>query len=279
MTDINGKRALVTGAAGGIGRLLAEKLARAGARLVLWDIDTEALTRLQSELIAAGYAVDVYSCDLASREEIGAVAAKTLAQSGPVDILGPYRDDCIGRGPSRHGPAGGLLFQQVRCRGLRRGPATGTATGEQQRRYDRRVSVFRGHRHVRRRQHALFVAVADTQARARGGSDHCSHTQGPAQARHAVVRVHGMAFSPVARPLVRCPDGVLRRKPQHARFPPGAALGTDFFDICRKWRGTLRGSAIKLPERKEQKRENRFGEAIDDWGAGRRIGRLRGNRD
>ena len=87
MTDINGKRALVTGAAGGIGRLLAEKLARAGARVVLWDIDTDALTRLQTELDDAGHSADVYTCDLTSREEVSAVAARTLAESGPVDIL------------------------------------------------------------------------------------------------------------------------------------------------------------------------------------------------
>ena len=87
MTDINGKRALVTGAAGGIGRLLAEKFARAGARVVLWDIDTEALAQLQSELVDAGYDADTYTCDLTRREEISAAAARTLEQSGPIDIL------------------------------------------------------------------------------------------------------------------------------------------------------------------------------------------------
>ena len=87
MTDINGKRALVTGAAGGIGRLLAEKLAGEGARLVLWDIDAEALARLQSELADAGHEADIYTCDLTQREEISAAAAETLAQSGPIDIL------------------------------------------------------------------------------------------------------------------------------------------------------------------------------------------------
>lgn len=87
MTDINGKRALVTGAAGGIGRALARKLAGAGARLVLWDIDAAALAEFQVELRDAGYTTDVYTCDLTQREQIGAVAARTLAESGPVDIL------------------------------------------------------------------------------------------------------------------------------------------------------------------------------------------------
>ena len=87
MTDINGKRALITGAANGIGRLLASQLANAGARLVLWDIDTEGLDQAQAELGAAGYAADIYVCDLTRRDEISAVAAQTLAQSGPIDIL------------------------------------------------------------------------------------------------------------------------------------------------------------------------------------------------
>ena len=87
MTDINGSRVLITGAASGIGRLLATKLANAGARLVLWDIDAEGLSQAQAELAGAGYEADVYICDLTRREEISAVAVQTQAQSGPIDIL------------------------------------------------------------------------------------------------------------------------------------------------------------------------------------------------
>ena len=87
MTDIKGKRALITGSAGGIGRLLASRLADAGARLVLWDIDAAGLSRAQAELTDAGVEVDVYTCDLVNREDIAAVAARTLSESGPVDIL------------------------------------------------------------------------------------------------------------------------------------------------------------------------------------------------
>jgi len=87
MTDIEGRRALITGAASGIGKLLATELANAGAALVLWDIDAESLGRVQAELTAAGHVADVYLCNLTRREEIAAVAAKTLAQSGPIDIL------------------------------------------------------------------------------------------------------------------------------------------------------------------------------------------------
>jgi len=87
MTAINSRRALITGAASGIGRLLATQLANAGAKLVLWDIDPVGLKQVQAELTGAGRKADIYTCDLTSREEIAAVAAKTLSQSGPIDIL------------------------------------------------------------------------------------------------------------------------------------------------------------------------------------------------
>jgi all-trans-retinol dehydrogenase (NAD+) len=87
MTDIRGRRALITGAASGIGRLLATELADAGATLVLWDVDAEGLGRVQAELTAAGHSADIYVCDLTRPEEITAVAAQTSAQSGPIDIL------------------------------------------------------------------------------------------------------------------------------------------------------------------------------------------------
>lgn len=87
MTDINGKRALITGAGSGIGRLLAVRLANAGTSLVLWDIDAPSLDELQAELTGTGHEADVYTCDLASRQDIAAVAAQTLSKSGPIDIL------------------------------------------------------------------------------------------------------------------------------------------------------------------------------------------------
>jgi all-trans-retinol dehydrogenase (NAD+) len=87
MTDISNQRVLITGAASGIGRLLATRLGHAGAKLVLWDIDRDGLSRAQAQLAEAGYEADIYVCDLTKREAIGAAAAQTLVQSGPVDIL------------------------------------------------------------------------------------------------------------------------------------------------------------------------------------------------
>jgi all-trans-retinol dehydrogenase (NAD+) len=87
MTDIRDHRALVTGAASGIGRLLATKLAQAGGEVVLWDIDAEGLEQVRTELKQAGHRVDSYVCDLTDRQQIAAVAEQTLADGGPIDIL------------------------------------------------------------------------------------------------------------------------------------------------------------------------------------------------
>jgi all-trans-retinol dehydrogenase (NAD+) len=87
MTDIRDSRALITGAANGIGRLLAMELGKAGASLVLWDVDEKGLNDALAELSGAGVDADIYVCDLTRREAIEEAAAQTLAQSGPVDIL------------------------------------------------------------------------------------------------------------------------------------------------------------------------------------------------
>lgn len=87
MTDIQGKRALVTGGASGIGRLLAGELGAAGASLVLWDIDEEGLRNVQGDLRESGFDVEVVACDLSDRDAVARAAADTLASGGPIDIL------------------------------------------------------------------------------------------------------------------------------------------------------------------------------------------------
>ena len=87
MTDIRGKRTLVTGAAHGLGRLLAIELARAGARPVLWDIDEQGLRRVEEELAGLDVPVETHVCDLASADAIDVAARRTLAAGGPIEIL------------------------------------------------------------------------------------------------------------------------------------------------------------------------------------------------
>jgi all-trans-retinol dehydrogenase (NAD+) len=87
MTELVGKNVLITGAASGIGRLMAIRIAARGARLILWDLSTQRLDGLRAELAAQGAAVQIYGCDLAQREAIQATAALVLQDCGPVDVL------------------------------------------------------------------------------------------------------------------------------------------------------------------------------------------------
>ena len=87
VSDYAGRTVLITGAASGIGRLVAQRVASAGARLILWDVDANGLERTRAELAATGRSVTAYSCNLRDRAAIAATAATTLRDAGPVDIL------------------------------------------------------------------------------------------------------------------------------------------------------------------------------------------------
>ena len=67
MQVIRGKKALVTGAAAGIGRAIALALAREGADLYLVDIDAEKLAAAAREVQSLGAKVATSLCDLTRR--------------------------------------------------------------------------------------------------------------------------------------------------------------------------------------------------------------------
>jgi NAD(P)-dependent dehydrogenase (short-subunit alcohol dehydrogenase family) len=86
MTGFGGKVALVTGAAGGIGRATAILLAERGAKVMVVDrapevIDTAAI------IAARGGQADAVQTDCASEKGVAAMVAKTLADFGRIDIL------------------------------------------------------------------------------------------------------------------------------------------------------------------------------------------------
>jgi all-trans-retinol dehydrogenase (NAD+) len=82
-----GKRVLITGAASGIGRLMAERIAAEGGALVLWDLDRPGVEAFAGELRGRGRTVHAYTCNVADRSAVYATAARVLAEAGPVDIL------------------------------------------------------------------------------------------------------------------------------------------------------------------------------------------------
>ncbi len=87
MRKIEGKLALVTGAAAGIGRSLALALARERTDLLLVDIDAAGLAGTVATAASAGAEVQSCVADLSRSEEVSRVAARARDQGGGVDIL------------------------------------------------------------------------------------------------------------------------------------------------------------------------------------------------
>ncbi len=86
MSELAGSRVLITGAASGLGLLMARKMAAAGAHVILWDLNAEGLEAARHELAGAGRSVEVDVCNLSSRDSIESAAARVLT-GGAVDVL------------------------------------------------------------------------------------------------------------------------------------------------------------------------------------------------
>jgi short-subunit dehydrogenase len=87
MKTIRGKRAMVTGAAAGIGRAIALRLAQEGANLFLVDIDMEKLGAVADEIKACGVEVIVRCCDLSDAAQISATVAELRRSWPQLDLL------------------------------------------------------------------------------------------------------------------------------------------------------------------------------------------------
>lgn len=87
MMDLQGKFALVTGAARGIGRGCALELARAGADVAVNDRDRAALESVIGAIEALGRRAVAVEADIFERAGCEAVVARTLAAFGRIDIL------------------------------------------------------------------------------------------------------------------------------------------------------------------------------------------------
>lgn len=81
--DLTGKRALITGAAGGIGRACAIALAQAGTTVVAVDVNEEGIQRTIDET-GSGFAV---RCDLSRPDDVESMRDRVLAELGGIDIL------------------------------------------------------------------------------------------------------------------------------------------------------------------------------------------------
>jgi NAD(P)-dependent dehydrogenase (short-subunit alcohol dehydrogenase family) len=84
--DLVGRRAVVTGAAEGFGRAIAERFLASGASVSLWDRDSERLATTARELAGRG-AVHTATMDVSSLAEVEAATAATLGSFSGIDIL------------------------------------------------------------------------------------------------------------------------------------------------------------------------------------------------
>ena len=87
MTPLAGRLVLVTGAASGIGYDTALAFAARGARLVVSDLNAEALESTRATIAARGVACTAHACDVSDAAAVNAMAARVRAELGPLDIL------------------------------------------------------------------------------------------------------------------------------------------------------------------------------------------------
>jgi 3-oxoacyl-[acyl-carrier protein] reductase len=93
--------ALVTGAARGLGRCIAESLAGAGAKVACIDVNTETLADTVAAIRAAGGTAEPIACDVTQSERVGETVDEVIKLWGGLHILvnnaGITRDNVIVR--------------------------------------------------------------------------------------------------------------------------------------------------------------------------------------
>jgi dehydrogenase/reductase SDR family protein 4 len=87
MFDLSGKVAVVTGSSRGIGKAIAQQLARAGAKVVISSRKADACQAVVDELAAEGMESIAVPCNVSNREDLNKLCAAAEAQFGPIDVL------------------------------------------------------------------------------------------------------------------------------------------------------------------------------------------------
>ena len=87
MRELNGKTAVITGAASGIGLELANQFGAVGMNLVLADIEIEALAAAVADLEAAGYPVLANQLDVRDLDQVRALESAARERFGNVHVL------------------------------------------------------------------------------------------------------------------------------------------------------------------------------------------------
>jgi NAD(P)-dependent dehydrogenase (short-subunit alcohol dehydrogenase family) len=96
MGRIDGKVALITGAASGIGEATAELFAREGARVVLADVQDDLGQQVLERIRRAGGTAEYVHCDVSVAEDVGGMVRTAVDTYGRLDIL--YNNAGLARG-------------------------------------------------------------------------------------------------------------------------------------------------------------------------------------
>ncbi|MCG8696272.1 MAG: SDR family NAD(P)-dependent oxidoreductase, partial [Minwuiales bacterium] len=91
MFDLTGKVAVITGSSKGIGKAIAEAMAKQGARVVVSSRKADVCEQVAAEINAAcadgpGEAV-VIPCNVSHKEQLETLVAETHTQLGPINVL------------------------------------------------------------------------------------------------------------------------------------------------------------------------------------------------
>ncbi|MEN6466949.1 MAG: SDR family NAD(P)-dependent oxidoreductase, partial [Syntrophaceae bacterium] len=87
MTEINKKNVLITGAAQGIGRLIAEFVADLGGNPILCDVNEKALNETAEIIRKKGVSASVQAFDISNRGAVYEAAKRVHSEVGPVHVL------------------------------------------------------------------------------------------------------------------------------------------------------------------------------------------------
>jgi NAD(P)-dependent dehydrogenase (short-subunit alcohol dehydrogenase family) len=115
--DFTGQVALVTGAGSGMGLATARAFARAGAAVVLADLDREVLTSATNELEMAGHTVLGVRCDVADEDQVAAAVKATVDRFGRLDMA--FNNAGIQIPPSDAADESADIFDRVNAINLR----------------------------------------------------------------------------------------------------------------------------------------------------------------
>jgi len=87
MQKLKDKTIIVTGGGGGIGGATCRRFALEGAKVAVFDMNSEAAEKVAADIRANGGQAAAFVCNITDRAQVDAAVAATEAQLGPIDVL------------------------------------------------------------------------------------------------------------------------------------------------------------------------------------------------